>query len=63
MTDDFINIGNVLIYLGGWFNSTDEANDWLDFDSDDDELDQYAYAYPDHFAEWQQWKEQDASSN
>ena len=41
---------------GNYFQSADEANEWLEFDEVGIELDIFADRYPDTYAEWQRWK-------
>lgn len=42
---------------GRYFADADEANDWLEFDANEDEREAAAYAENDRFEEWQQWRD------
>lgn len=40
---------------GRFFQSADEAHEWLAFDSDEEERERAEYQTPDRFAEWREW--------
>jgi hypothetical protein len=39
-----------------YFKDADEANDWLEFDAGEYDVENYSFHYPDTFAEWQEWR-------
>lgn len=43
---------------GMWFKTEDEAQEWLDFESGDEVVEQAAYAQPDRFNEWYRWRDE-----
>jgi hypothetical protein len=43
--------------FGMYFADADEANDWLEFDADEDEREAASYAENDRFTEWKQWRD------
>lgn len=42
---------------GFYFNTSDDANDWLDFEADDEERERYSYTQNDRYEEWVRWQE------
>lgn len=42
---------------GMYFQSADEAWDWLDFDASDEECERMFYAENDRFEEWRRWRD------
>lgn len=40
-----------------YFQSAEEANEWLEFDAGEEEIEEFAYAWPDQFGEWRRWRE------
>jgi hypothetical protein len=44
------------IYIGPWFRSIEEADEWLDFECNDNDAEYAAWYEPDHYAEWEDWK-------
>lgn len=55
-------IGPVPILFDNYFDSAEEANEWLWFESDDHDLEAAAYMYPDRFYEWSRWRDADAQN-
>jgi hypothetical protein len=45
-----------------YFHSAEEANEWLEFDAGDEEVEQASYRESDRFEEWRQWREQERAS-
>lgn len=41
---------------GTYFQSAEEANEWLEFDTDGEEQERRAYAENDKYTEWQRWR-------
>jgi hypothetical protein len=39
-----------------FFENADEAHEWLDFESDGDAEESFAYLYPDKHGEWQHYR-------
>ena len=40
----------------GYFRNAGEADDWLDFESDAEEVEQRFFSENDRTTEWQQWR-------
>lgn len=43
----------------GYFDTAEEANEYMAFDAGEEEVEQFANSESDRHAEWQLWREQD----